>query len=114
MGHVWLAHERHGATVEFVAASENQEISLEEYRAAIDERTCLVSVSHVSYYNGFLQDVAAVTKMGRRHGALVFVDAYQSAGAVPIDVQRDDIDILASGSQKFLLGCPGMLAPIKN
>jgi selenocysteine lyase/cysteine desulfurase len=65
-------------------------------------------VSHVSYYNGFKQDIAAITGLARAKGALVFVDAYQSVGATDIDVRRDGIDMLACGAQKYLLGCPGI------
>jgi selenocysteine lyase/cysteine desulfurase len=108
IGHVWLAHERKGARVSFVEADHTHCIGLEAYGKHIDSRTALVSVSHVSYYNGFKQDIAGIAKLAHAQGALVFVDAYQSAGAVSIDVHRDQIDILASGSQKFLLGCPGI------
>jgi selenocysteine lyase/cysteine desulfurase len=108
VGHVWLAHERKGAQVRFVPADEMHCIGLDAYAAQIDDRTALVSVSHVSYYNGFLQDIAAIAKLAHAHDALVFVDAYQSVGAVAIDVQRDGIDILTSGAQKFMLGTPGI------
>lgn len=108
VGHVWLAHQRKGAQVRFVEADEGHCISLDTYARHIDARTALVSVSHVSYYNGFVQDIAGIAALAHAQEALVFVDAYQSAGALRIDVARDGIDILASGAQKFLLGCPGI------
>lgn len=108
IGHVWLAQRGRGAAVDFVPADDGHCIGVEAYDAAIDERTALVSVSHVSYYNGFLQDIAAIAGLARAQDALLFVDAYQSVGSVCIDVQRDGIDILACGAQKFLLGCPGI------
>ncbi|APW39670.1 aminotransferase [Rhodoferax koreense] len=108
IGHVWLAHERKGAKVRFVQPDAEHCISLAAYAETIDRHTALVSVSHVSYYNGFLQDIAGVARLAHAHGALVFVDAYQSAGAIDIDVERDQIDVLASGAQKFMLGCPGI------
>jgi len=108
IGHVWLAHERKGASVSFVEADEQHCIGLDAYARHIDEATALVSVSHVSYYNGFLQDIGGIARLAHAQGALVFVDAYQSAGSVRIDVQRDDIDILATGAQKFMLGTPGI------
>lgn len=108
MGHVWLAHERKGAQVAFVRAEADGCIEPEAYAQAIDDRTSLVSVSHVAYTNGYRQDIRAIAEIAHAHGALVFVDAYQSAGSVHIDVQRDDIDILATGSQKYLLGTPGI------
>lgn len=108
LGHVWLAHERRGAKVVFAAADERHTIALETYQEIITDKTRLVSVSHVSYYNGFKQDIAAITALAHAKGALVFVDAYQSVGATDIDVRRDGIDMLACGAQKFLLGCPGI------
>lgn len=108
VGHVWLAHQRHGAEVDFVNAGDKPCVELEDYAAHIDAETALVSVSHVSYSNGFVQDIAGIARLAHAQDALVFVDAYQSAGSVHIDVQRDPIDVLATGAQKFLLGCPGI------
>ena len=108
MGHVWLAHERKGAAVRFVAADADHTIGTEAYRSAINDATVLVSLAQVYYYNGFIQDIAAITEIAHQHGALVFVDAYQSAGSMEIDVRGQAIDILASGAQKYLLGIPGI------
>ncbi len=108
LGHVWLAHERRGARVVFAPATSDHTMALESYDKVITDKTCLVSVSHVSYYNGFKQDIAAIAALAHAQGALVFVDAYQSVGCTAIDVRRDQIDMLACGAQKFLLGCPGI------
>jgi len=108
LGHVWLAHERKGAQVKFVPDDGNNCIDLDAYRDVINARTGLVSISHVSYYNGFKQDIRAIASLAHAHDALIYVDAYQSVGSMQIDVVRDDIDMLACGAQKFLLGCPGI------
>ncbi len=108
LGHVWLAQQARGATVRFVEPDAAGEIALEDYARAINARTRLVSISQVSYSNGFKQDVAAIAQLARAHGALLFVDAYQSMGAMQIDVVRDGIDMLVCGAQKYLLGCPGI------
>jgi selenocysteine lyase/cysteine desulfurase len=107
-GHVWLAQQRRGAQVHFVDADADGAIDEDTLLAAIDERTRLVALSQVSYHGGHLIDVARVARRAREVGALLFVDAYQSAGTLPIDVERDGIDMLASGAQKYLLGCPGI------
>lgn len=107
-GHVWLAQQKRGAQVHFVAPGPDGASDLDGLLAAIDERTRLVAVSQVTYYAGHLLDVARLARRAREVGAVLFVDAYQSAGTLPIDVQRDGIDILASGAQKYLLGCPGI------
>ncbi len=110
LGHVWLAQGRRGARVRFAQADGEGWIAPESYESAIAglDGCALVSVSHASFYNGALQDIASITRMARAHGAITFVDAYQSAGALKLDVQRDGIDLLAAGAQKFLLGCPGI------
>lgn len=107
-GHVWLAQQRRGAQVHFVEEGAEGGIEEAALLAAIDERTRLVALSQVSYYGGHLLDVARVAERAREVGALLWVDAYQSAGTLPIDVRRDGIDMLASGAQKYLLGCPGI------
>ena len=108
LGHVWLAQQGRGARVSFVGADGQGAIALEDYQRAIGEHTRLVSVSHVSYSNGFKQDIGAIAALAHARDALIFVDAYQSVGAMQIDVLRDDIDILVCGAQKYLLGCPGI------
>jgi selenocysteine lyase/cysteine desulfurase len=64
-------------------------------------------VSHVEYANGFRHDLGALSKIAHDHGAYLVVDAIQSAGAMEIDVKRDDVDFLASSCYKWLLSPPG-------
>lgn len=108
LGHVWLAQQTRGASVTFVAGDGASAIALDDYARVIDQRTRLVSVSHVSYSNGFRQDIGAIAVLARASDAVLLVDAYQSVGAMQIDVVRDQIDILVCGAQKYLLGCPGI------
>jgi kynureninase len=74
---------------------------------AIDERTLLVPVTHVLYKTGEIQDVATIVARAHEHGALVVLDAYQSAGAVPLDVTALGVDFAVGGSVKWLCGGPG-------
>jgi selenocysteine lyase/cysteine desulfurase len=107
IGHVWLAQEKRGAQVSFIPGHHHT-IPLEYYTQAVDEQTLLTSISHVSYYNGFKQDVKQIASIVHGKGAYLFVDAYQSAGSVVIDVKEMDIDFLATGAQKYMLGIPGI------
>lgn len=107
IGHVWLSQERRGAKVAFLEET-NHEIKLEQYVQHVDQTTLVTSVPHVSYYNGVIQDIKAISEIARQNGSFLFVDAYQSAGSVPIDVKEMGIDALATGAQKFLLGIPGI------
>jgi kynureninase len=74
---------------------------------AIDERTLLVPISHVLFKTGEIQDVAAIVRRAHEVGAHVVLDAYQSAGIVPLDVTALDVDFAVGGSVKWLCGGPG-------
>jgi selenocysteine lyase/cysteine desulfurase len=67
-----------------------------------------VSVTHVSYRNGSKLDLAAIAQLAHERGALLLVDAYQSAGAVPIDVGALGVDFVTGGALKYLLASPGI------
>src|SRR5712692_8607225 len=85
-------------------------IAVEDDRAivdAIDERTLLVPISHVLFKNGEIQDVEPIVRRAHEVGAYVVLDAYQSAGVVPLDVTELDVDFATGGSVKWLCGGPG-------
>lgn len=105
--HVLLGQERYGAKVVTVKNS-NYRIEPEDYRKVSGEKTRLISAVHVSSLNGFIQDVESIGEIAHSVGAQIYVDAYQSAGNVPIDVRKMDLDYLASGTLKYLLGLPGL------
>lgn len=74
---------------------------------AIDERTLLVPISHVLYRSGEIQDVEAIARRAQEVGAHVVLDAYQSAGIVPLDVTALGVAFAVGGSVKWLCGGPG-------
>ena len=82
-------------------------IPLERVLDAIDERTQLVSISHVAFRSSYLQDLEVITKRAHTVGALIVADLYQSAGIVPLDVTALNLDFATGGSVKWLLGGPG-------
>jgi selenocysteine lyase/cysteine desulfurase len=87
VGHVWLAHARYGLEVEFIPVRDGA-IELDEYEGRVDERTLIVSATHVYYQNGFKQDVKRIAEIAHRAGALLLVDAYQSLGTCRVDVRE--------------------------
>lgn len=107
VGHVWLAQERRGLEVAWIPASDGR-VRIGDGEPLLDERTLLVSITHASYQTGALQDVGAITAQAHAAGALVYVDAYQTLGTRPVDVKALDVDMLASGTLKFLMGMPGI------
>jgi len=74
---------------------------------AIDERTLLVPTSHILFKSSEIQDAAAIANRARDAGAHVVLDAYQSAGIVPVDVTALDVSFAVGGSVKWLCGGPG-------
>ena len=98
--YLYQAQRRRGADVEIVA----DEAAVLE---AIDERTLLVPISHVLFKTGEIQDLEAIVSRARDAGALVVLDAYQSAGSVPLDVASLGVDFAVGGSVKWLCGGPG-------
>jgi len=108
IGPIWHAQERRGARIVHVPAEPDATIPLERFEEAIDERTALVSITHVCFRNGSRLDVGEVIELAHERGALVLLDAYQSVGSIPVDVKALDCDFLAAGVLKYLLGSAGL------
>jgi kynureninase len=105
----WTEHcRRHGGAL-VVVPFEADGVSIDAQRVAdaIDDRTCAVSVSLVQFRTSALLDLSPIQDAARRRGALLIVDAYQAAGAVPVDAAARGIDVCVGGSVKFLCGGPG-------
>jgi selenocysteine lyase/cysteine desulfurase len=107
IGHVWLAQECRGASVSWVPVRDGA-VPIEEYDSLVDDRTVLVSATHGYFLNGSMQDIASLAARAHAQGALLYVDGYQTIGTVPVDVRAADIDFLAAGNLKFLMGVPGI------
>jgi len=105
--YIFHAFKKLGARVRMIK-SQNYRITLDQYEKNITDKTRLVAAVHVASINGFRQDVKEIVKIAHRSGALVYVDDFQSLGTIPMDVKKYDIDILISGTYKWLLGIPGV------
>ncbi len=91
----------------YQARSELDIVATDDVVGAIDERTLLVPVQHVLFKSGEIQDVESIVERAHEAGARVVLDAYQSAGAVPLDVTALGVDFAVGGSVKWLCGGPG-------
>jgi kynureninase len=74
---------------------------------AINTDTALVTLSHVVFKSGYLYDMAAITEMAHRRGALVLWDLSHSAGALPIELDKSKADLAIGCTYKYLNGGPG-------
>ncbi len=103
----WLAQVPHGARIELVASSDGITVDTQAMCDAIDDQTLAVPISHVIFKSSYIQDVTAIVEKAHRVGAMVFLDVYQSIGAVPVDVQSLGVDAAVGGCLKWLCGGPG-------
>jgi selenocysteine lyase/cysteine desulfurase len=74
---------------------------------ALSRGVRLVALSAVQFQTGLRMPLGAIGALCQQHGAELFVDAIQACGVVPVDVRRDGIDYLATGSHKWLMGLEG-------
>jgi cysteine desulfurase family protein len=97
----------HGVGVELVPCDGTGRLDLAALERALRTPTRLVSVVHASNVTGTIQPLREISRLTRAAGALLLVDAAQSAGALPIDVLADGIDILGFTGHKALFGPQG-------
>ena len=105
--HVYNAMQQRGVELDIVTQHDDGRIPTEDILSAVSERTRLVGISHVQWGSGFRSNLRPIADAVHAVGGLLSVDAIQSAGAMPVDVTADDIDILATGGHKWLLGPTG-------
>ena len=106
MEYVWDAQRRIGARVVVVPSGDGITVPLERILDAIDDETCLVALSHVSFRSSYRVDARAIVERAHQHGALVLLDVYQSAGAVELKAREWKVDFLIGGTIKWLCGGP--------
>ena len=92
------------AEVRWARGEDSYYVAPEAIEALIDERTAVLCLSHVEYGTGQLHDLARFAEKAHAHGALLVVDATQSAGQVPIDVQAAGVDAVTASTYKWLCG----------
>ncbi len=104
----WHARARDGVEVVFAESHDGLGIPESDSESLLTNRTALLAVGHVFFTTGWTADLRTLADMAHGAGALLLVDAYQSAGIIPIPVKELGVDILLAGGLKWLLGGPGI------
>ena len=102
----WSLKERYGVETRMAPEREGR-IHVDDIVAAIDERTRVVTISHVEFASGYRNDIKTLGKICRERDIWFVVDAIQSLGAIEVDVKSSYVDILAADGHKWLLAPEG-------
>jgi kynureninase len=105
-GIVRLLGNRH-EIIRIGAIDEDITPNLDALEDAINEDTALVTLSHVTFKSGYLYDMERITELTHQKGALILWDLSHSAGAVPVELDRCNVDLAIGCTYKYLNGGPG-------
>jgi selenocysteine lyase/cysteine desulfurase len=99
----YRARRQAGMDVRIVPHRDYQ-VDMRDLEKAVDRKTKLIAIALVSNVNGYLHDVKKISDLAHAHGAYLYADVIQCAGAVPIDVNAMGIDFLSCSAYKWLMG----------
>jgi cysteine desulfurase len=93
--------EKYGYEVTYLPVEKDGRINLDDLRRAITPKTILISIMYANNEIGVLQPIAEIGKIAKEKGVLLHVDAVQAVGKVPVDVQKDGIDLMSISGHKI-------------
>lgn len=110
----FLNLQRKGVEIRFIERNDQGRTDLEILEAAMDDRTRAVAISHVEWQDGFLNDIKALGEICHSRGIELFVDATQTLGARPINLEDTHVTAIAAHGYKWLLSSFGNAPVIFN
>src|SRR5664279_5468289 len=93
--------EKLGGEVTYLGVQENGLVDLKEMEAAMRPTTILVAVMHANNETGVIQPIKEISAIAKKHGALFFTDATQSVGKIQVNIDNDNIDLMAFSAHKI-------------
>jgi len=93
--------EKDGYEVTYLPVEKDGRINLDDLRKAITPKTILISIMYANNEIGVLNPIAEIGKIAKEHGVFFHVDGVQAVGKIPVDVQKDNIDLLAISAHKM-------------
>lgn len=99
--------EERGAEVTFIGCDEKGRLCIDEIEDSIRENSRAIVLTHGSNLTGNVNDIEKIGRIARDHGLIFIVDASQTAGVLPIDVKKMNIDVLCFTGHKSLMGPQG-------
>ena len=93
--------EKLGGEVTYLPVDKEGLIDLQQLEAAITPRTILIAIMYANNETGTIQPVKEIGALAKKHGVLFFTDATQAVGKIPVDVIKDDIDLLTCSAHKM-------------
>ena len=105
---VWRGLEKSKGVENRVLRNRAGVVTVSDYEKAVDNRTRIISVSHVSHRNGCVYDLKGLADLAHAHGAYLHVDGIQALGAIDVNVKEAEVDFYTSGFYKWLLGRIGL------
>ncbi len=93
--------EKHGTRVTYLPVQQNGLVDLDQLKAAITDKTVLISIMHANNEIGVLQPIREIGRIARERGVLLHTDATQAVGKVPVNVLDDNIDLMSISAHKM-------------
>jgi cysteine desulfurase len=93
--------EKEGGEVTYLNVQPDGRINLQELEAAIKPTTILIAIMYANNETGTIQPVKEISTIAKKHGVLFFSDAVQAVGKIPVDVNKDGIDLMAFTAHKM-------------
>jgi len=93
--------EKHGVRVTYLPVQTNGLVDLEQLQAAITDKTILISIMYANNEIGVIQPIAELGKIAKSKGVLLHTDATQAVGKVPVNVIKDNVDLMSLSGHKM-------------